>query len=393
MRPMVPRDIDEAHRVGSALELFFDLCFVVAVAVAGASLHGALLADPGIGVVGHFASVFFAVWWGWMNFTWFASAFDTDDVAYRLLTLVQIAGVLVIAAGIGRAFDRGDFVIVTFGYLLMRVGLIAQWMRAAAGHTGVRRTAKRYAAGITAMQTLWLAVLAAPADVRMWCFAPLVCGELAVPFWAERVGVTPWHPGHMVERYGSFTLIVLGESVLAATNGVRSALDAGGFGDIATIAVGGLLIVFSMWWIYFDRSTAEMDEFVAELRRDFDVRRAATFVWGYGHVVVFASAAAVGAGLQVAVDVASPGAEPLGIGPRGAALAVTVPVASFLLSTWVIQNGTSRDRLVRSAPLGVAAVVVLACSLTSEAALTSGVVLVGLVGWMVLSSGFNRRAG
>ena len=31
----------------------------------------------------------------WMNFTWFASAYDTDDVLYRLLTFVQIAGVLV----------------------------------------------------------------------------------------------------------------------------------------------------------------------------------------------------------------------------------------------------------------------------------------------------------
>ena len=51
--------------------------------------------------------VFFAIWWAWMNFTWFASAYDNDDVPYRLLTFVQIAGVLILAAGVAAAFGTG----------------------------------------------------------------------------------------------------------------------------------------------------------------------------------------------------------------------------------------------------------------------------------------------
>ena len=101
-RPMVARSTDEEHRSATVLELFFDLCFVVAVAQSASALHQEVAADHvGEGVVGY-ASLFFAIWWAWMNFTWFASAYDTDDVPYRLTTLVQIAGALILAAGVPR---------------------------------------------------------------------------------------------------------------------------------------------------------------------------------------------------------------------------------------------------------------------------------------------------
>jgi low temperature requirement protein LtrA len=77
--------------------------------------------------------VFFAIWWAWVNFTWFASAYDTDDVAYRLLTFVQIVGVLILAAGVPAAFVHGDFTVMTIGYVVMRVALVTQWLRAAHG--------------------------------------------------------------------------------------------------------------------------------------------------------------------------------------------------------------------------------------------------------------------
>ena len=112
-RPMRARRRDEPHRAATPLELFFDLCFVVAVAQAAASLHHAVAE----GHLGHaltsYLMVFFAIWWAWMNFTWFASAYDTDDAPYRLATLVQIAGVLVLAAGVPAAFADGDFTVIT----------------------------------------------------------------------------------------------------------------------------------------------------------------------------------------------------------------------------------------------------------------------------------------
>ena len=105
VRPLLARSTDEEHRVSTPLELFFDLCFVVAVAQASNSLHHALAEDDLHQALVGYPIVFFAIWWAWMNFTWFASAYDNDDVLYRLGVFVQIVGVLILAAGVPRAFS------------------------------------------------------------------------------------------------------------------------------------------------------------------------------------------------------------------------------------------------------------------------------------------------
>ncbi|MEP6842873.1 MAG: low temperature requirement protein A, partial [Pseudolysinimonas sp.] len=98
----------EPHRASTPLELLFDLTFVVAVASLTAELaHGILTGHPV--AIASFLQVFAAIWWAWINFTWFASAFDVDDALYRGLTLVQMAGVLVVAAGVPAAFEHNDF--------------------------------------------------------------------------------------------------------------------------------------------------------------------------------------------------------------------------------------------------------------------------------------------
>jgi hypothetical protein len=67
-----------------------------------------------------YLTVFFAIWWAWMNFSWFASAYDNDDGIHRLATLIQIAGALILAAGITRAFELRDFDVAFIGYVFMR---------------------------------------------------------------------------------------------------------------------------------------------------------------------------------------------------------------------------------------------------------------------------------
>jgi len=207
--------------VATPLELFFDLCFVVAVAAVSDRLHHALVEDEvGHGLIGYLL-VFFGIWWAWMNFTWFSSAYDTDDIAYRLTTFVQITGVLILAAGVPRAFDNKDFTVVVAGYVVMRVGLITQWLRAARGDRRGRKTALRFATGVAACQVGWVALLFVPESWLVPLFLVFAAAELAVPVWAERAGNTPWHPHHIAERYGLFTLIVLGETVLSATTAVQ----------------------------------------------------------------------------------------------------------------------------------------------------------------------------
>jgi low temperature requirement protein LtrA len=331
---MVARDQGERHRVSSPLELLFDLTFVVAVSqIAGRLAHATELGH-GAEAIRPFLMVFFAIWWAWMNFTWFASAYDTDDAPYRVMTLLQMAGVLVLAAGVPSAFE-GRFTTVTVGYLIMRVGLVSLWLRAALAHPEGRTTALRYAIGISFVQVLWVSKLALPGAGPLWLFFVLAGLDLAVPPVAERAGRTTWHPHHIAERYGLFTIILLGESVLAATNAVRGAVANGLSARLIVIAMAGLVIVFALWWIYFAEPAGD----ALEERRD------RSFFWGYGHYAIFAAFAALGAGLEVAVASAGEGEHHIVAGTDAVVAAVAVPVAVVLVMLWVLHAPGTRHVL------------------------------------------------
>ena len=368
---MVARDPHESHRAATPLELLFDLCFVVAIAQAAAHLHHAVAeAHLAHGLFG-FITAFFAIWWAWMNLTWFASAFDVDDVPYRLLVLVQIAGVLVLAAGVPRAFDDGDFGIITAGYVIMRASLITLWLRASRAAPDCRLTARRYAAGIALCQVGWIALLFLPAHVRTYGFFVCALFEIAVPMWAERTGTTHWHAHHIAERYGLLTLIVLGESVLAATQAAQIALDGNApTARLLTLSVGGLLILASCWWIYFEQPAPEA---LTSNRR--------AFAWGYAHFAIFASIAAIGAGLAVTADHA---AGKTHISHFAAGAAVAIPVASFLASVW-FAHVRPHVKNRRSAPaFFVAIVCVMIAPALPAGILVIGVVLATLVAYVLL---------
>jgi len=363
---MEPRDPHEAHRAATPLELLFDLCFVVAVAQAASRLHHGLAEGHTADALMGYGLVFFAIWWAWMNFTWFASAYATEDPSYRLMVLVQIAGALVVAAGIPRAFEAVDFGVVTLGYAILRVGLVANWLRAARSDPPRRRTALRYALGLTSCQAGWLLLLTLPHErwILGWLF--LAPAEILVPYWAERAHPTPWHAHHITERYGLFVIIVLGESVLAATVAVQKAMDAGeAVARLAGCIVGGLLIFFSLWWIYFDRPAHK-----------FLVSNREGFVWGYGHFLIFASAAAIGAALGVSVDVLTGHAR---VSPWAAGLSVAVPVAVFLLCVYQLAVRPLEKGLLHTTAFFGAAILVLLAAASAWAVLLIGFILTALV--------------
>jgi low temperature requirement protein LtrA len=208
---------------------------------------------------------------------------------------------------------------------------------------------------------------------------PLSIIELLVPVWAERHQPTPWHPAHIGERYGLFTIIVLGESVLAATVAVQTAIDEGtALGHLLTLAAGGFLIVASMWWIYFDMPIAQL---LTRARRAFSRREESqSFIWGYGHYFVFGSAAAVGAGLAVNVDQAT---RRTALTDVEAALTVTVPVAVYLITVWALHFRYKKPGLLRDIGAPTGAILVLGTSWTGEPVLATGVLLAALVGTSV----------
>ncbi|MET9619921.1 low temperature requirement protein A [Streptomyces sp. NPDC006464] len=377
--PLTARSREESHRAATPLELFFDLCFVVAVAQAGAELvHAVAEGHAGQGIA-DYAMVFFAIWWAWMNFTWFASAYDNDDVLYRVVTLVQISGVLILAAGVSRAFEEHDFFVVWLGYLVMRLALASQWLRA--GHHAAgpaeRTLCHRYAGGVALCQIGWTALLFVPEAARPWVFLVMAIAEMAVPVYAEKDATTHWHPHHIAERYGLFTIIVLGETIAASTVAVKSGVSENdALGELLPIAAGGLLIVFAAWWIYF--VVPAHDRLVSNRQG---------FLWGYGHYLIFASAAAIGAGIEIAVEQAVGKAH---ISTLAASAAVTIPTALFLLCVWLLHARYYKVGIAQQLVLPLSALAILMCSFAGHwAVFAAGLVAAATVAVGVTLSASN----
>jgi low temperature requirement protein LtrA len=199
-----------------------------------------------------------------------------------------------------------------------------------------------------------------------------------VPIVATRDLASRWQAEHIAERYGLLTIIVLGESVLAGAMAFTSVADAA-LSDIQLVLlpVGALLLVFTMWWLYFERSS---DDLLTSRQRAFE--------WGYGHYFIWAAAAAVGAGIAVGVDVLTDHAE---VDMATAGAAVAIPVAIYLAGIWALHDlprPMSRRRLLLT-PIGI--VCVLLTPLAPQPILTTGVVVGVLLAVRIAVS--TRAAG
>lgn len=362
------RDPHEHHRVASSLELLTDLCFVVAVSQAAASLHHAGVSGHlGQGVLG-FGMAFLAIWWAWLNFSWFGSAYDNDDVAYRVLTIFQIVGALVLAAGIQRMAE-GDFHLGVAGYVIMRCALVVQWLRAAAGDPPRRTTCLRYAIGIFLVQVLWVGFLWVPPAFLVAAFVGFGVLELLVPIYAERAAPTTWHPHHIAERYSLFFLIVLGETILSATVAIQEALHENRIDThVLWVVAGGVLIVFSCWWLYFSRNAGEGLE--------KERTSVGSYVWGFGHYFVFAGAAGIGGGLAARVDFWA-GKE--GVEGHATGSMVTVATSLLLAAMWATQVRPHDPSLRTLGPFAAAIALILAGTFSPVPELATGLVCVALL--------------
>lgn len=337
LRRMTGRSTDEPHRAATPLELFFDLTFVAAFGVAGEQLaHGVAEGHVGAAVSG-FAFAMLAIVWAWINYSWFASAFDTDDWLFRILTMVQMAGVIVLAIGLPEMFaslDHGERVsneVMVAGYVVMRVAAIAQWLRAARGNPRHRKVATTYAWYIGIAQVGWVVLILLPVGLWAFCAAAVVLLviEWSGPVIAEYKGAvhgggTPWHAHHIAERYSLLAIIALGETVLGTLAAAQAITTAEGwsFTSVMVIALG-IVLSFALWWTYFLVPSAPI----------LAVRRSKAFPWGYGHLVVFASIAAVGAGLHVIGYVYDDHYE---VSTLTVITAIAVPVIVFMVSLYLL---------------------------------------------------------
>ena len=347
------RDPHEKHRTATPLELFFDLTFVIAFGVAGSQFaHAVAEAHFWPGLLA-FAFAMFAVIWAWINFTWFASAYDTDDWVFRVVTMVQMVGVLILAMGIEPMFHsiiegkHVDNVAMVLGYIIMRVALIFQWLRAARQDPARSETCLRYAKYVAVVQVGWVAVLLIDASVATTFLmaAPLFILEMAAPYFAERNINTPWHAHHIAERYGLLAIIALGECLIGAIETLRAIVALHGWTlDAALVGLSGTGLAFALWWIYFILPSGPA----------LHVQRHRSWIFGYGHLPLFAAIAATGAGLHVAAYFIDHEAH---IPAAGAVASIAIPVILFKVSLstlYSIMLGPDRELLWSSALVVIA---------------------------------------
>jgi len=155
----------------------------------------------------------------------------------------------------------------------------------------------------------------------------LILTELGGPYLAEtRKGGTAWHPHHIAERYGLMVIIALGEAILGTIAALGAIVGPEGQGwsvEAAVVGVAGVTLTFGMWWIYF---VVPWGEFLARRRRR-------SFGWGYGHIPLFASVVATGAGLHVAAYLVEGKTE---LDVLGTLLTTVIPVAIYMLGLFLL---------------------------------------------------------
>ncbi len=201
--------------------------------------------------------------------------------------------------------------------------------------------------GFSLSAALWLLSIAFTGTTRYVIWGIAMAIDIGTPVTTpERIiDAIPIHRSHIPERFGLFTLIVLGETVVtvtAASANIHWTVAA------AVVAVGGFITVACLWWVYFDL----LD--LGAVRK----RWHATQLYFYGHLPLLIALTGIGAGTKLAIDSAS--ADGLGASARALLLGGAAIALAELATIELAGDGTLRTRGVQARLIAAAALLLLA---------------------------------
>jgi low temperature requirement protein LtrA len=341
LRPPRLRSLDGGERHASYLELFFDLVFVVAVA----QLAHELVLDHSLGGFGTFAGLYLPVFIAWQGFSVYADRFDTDDLVFRIVIFCGMLAILALAVEVPDV-AHGESAGFAIAYVVLRSLMLLLYARSWVHVPEARPLISRYAAGYGVGVAVWVVSLAFPSPARYVLWGVALAWEYSLPTIVRRLhGAIPVTTSHLPERFALFTIIVLGESVVAVALGTA---DSEWRPTSAAIAVLGFFLAAGIWWTYFGGG--------AELQ----LRRSTTpiLIFTHAHIPLLAALTAVGAGISLAIEQA--GAGELDTGTRWA---LAGGVAAYLVCVTIAQRATVvafPPQTAQSRAVAVAALVVLA---------------------------------
>ena len=344
----------DGERHASWLELFFDLVFVLAVAQVSKTLDH----DLTLGGFLRYVALFAPVWWAWVGYSFYADRFESEDLTYRAMMFTGMLTVAALAVNINEAFNS-DGTAYAVSYVAVRAVLIALYLRAWRHVPVARDLCTRYIVGFSIGASLWLASLLVAQPARYWLWGAGLLVELLTPLVSSSlVKRTPFDSSHIPERFGLFTIIVLGEAVILAASGVA---ETDWRASSALAAVIGFAVAAALWWSYF-----ELVE-TCGLRKNWIVA-GQTYV--YGHFPVVVGIIAAGVGSQQAIAEAGSGYL-----SAGARWVLCGGLALYLVAISLIHLAAGRMNLIWMR-LGTAAVML---TLAGIGGLISSLVLLSLL--------------
>ena len=271
-------------RKATWFELFFDLAFVVAVAqLSGAYAHHFDWAGAAAS-----ALLLLVMWWCWLGHTFHATRFDQQRPDQRALGLLQIVAVTVIAYGVSDAFGARHAAFA-LGLAAFKLLLAVAYLRERRWR-GAHELIRAYAGLYLLQAALWTASAALPPTPRVALWGVALALDLASPWWVARYTTTVRpHPEHLPERFGLFTIILLGEGVASAVH----ALDHGTelHAHAVAAALGGVPLTFGTWLGYFEVTRAHDEREVEGSAGGRNLR-----LWAYGHVPIYVGVFSLSAG-------------------------------------------------------------------------------------------------
>ena len=228
------------------LEGFYDL--IVAIIVF--QLSRELNEDVSVYGFLSFVALFIPVVWSWVGVTFYSTRFATDDLAHRLLMLLQIAAAAFMAVSVpdGLGENSSWFAL---SYAIMRTILVIEYLRTRRYVPAARELTTRYSVGFSIAAGIWFVSVFVPPPFRLYLWILGMGIDIGTPLLFARQLSVQFAPNvhHLPERFGFFTIIVLGIVILGVVNGIA----AHNWTVPSIICAGlGLGIAFSLWWIYFD---------------------------------------------------------------------------------------------------------------------------------------------
>lgn len=335
------RTLEEGHRQATWLELFYDLVFVVAVGQLG---HRLLEHHDAAGIW-TFIALFIPLWWTWASYTFYADRYDTDDLGQRILAVGQMISITLMAAAIGAEDSLTAFAVA---FVMAKLVLMAMYYRAYKHVDASRALVRGYLIGFLSGGVPWLISIWVPGPAKYYLWALGLLIDFYTPWYLRDLQKrVPMSITHLPERFGLFTILVLGESFVAIVAALSHHRWAG---TVVTAAILGVVVTSGVWWLYFDNQQGRVVR-----RHEGQLKAWQPTVWLYSHLPLVIAITAMGIGLESIVDqhVDGTGRWLMGGGIAGAFVAMA-------LLAFATDRGTDDlDQKQAYARLGSAALVIL----------------------------------